>query len=360
MGHRRAALGRLWQIARDPWKARALPPLLAYRLQLQRRRWRYTRSGGQTIRLWTGSPELVAATAKRGLVVVEPLEPRGLLEGLPGRPARARRSHDHRQRAARRDRARRRIVGRAAEPRPARGCRRREARAALGGRARELGRGHRASQRGRAQPGGLPAARGGARLRRLALRGRAPARHRLRHATVERDVRPARIRARRHRPRADAPRPGERRRDQRRLPRAARRRVRRHDPPDRGARASRAPGRRAGRVPAAVAPRRAPDRHDAVQLAAARGAARLLPLLAPRAAPRRGGGRPRGRRAAGPLRRLDDARAALLVRLQRYRPRAAPVVDALSVAAQRLAFEWERWDRQEALSWNHLLVARRP
>ncbi len=46
--------------------------------------------------------------------------------------------------------------------------------------------------------------------------------------------------------------------------------------------------------------------------------------------------------------------------LQRYRPRAAPVVDALAVAAQRLAFEWEKWDRQEALSWNHLLVARRP
>jgi SAM-dependent methyltransferase len=46
--------------------------------------------------------------------------------------------------------------------------------------------------------------------------------------------------------------------------------------------------------------------------------------------------------------------------LQRYRPRAAPVVDALCVAAQRVAFEWEKWDRQEALSWNHLLVARRP
>ena len=46
--------------------------------------------------------------------------------------------------------------------------------------------------------------------------------------------------------------------------------------------------------------------------------------------------------------------------LQRYRPRAVPVVDALAVAAQRLAFELEKWDRQEALSWNHLLVARRP
>jgi glycosyltransferase involved in cell wall biosynthesis len=83
-GHRRAAFGRLWQIARDPWKARALLPLLAYRLQLQRRRWRYTRTGGQTIRLWTGSPDLVDATARRGLPVVEPLEPRSLLECLPG------------------------------------------------------------------------------------------------------------------------------------------------------------------------------------------------------------------------------------------------------------------------------------
>ena len=44
--------------------------------------------------------------------------------------------------------------------------------------------------------------------------------------------------------------------------------------------------------------------------------------------------------------------------LQRHRRRAVPVVDAACVAAQRLAFEWERWDRQEALSWNHLLVAR--
>jgi SAM-dependent methyltransferase len=44
--------------------------------------------------------------------------------------------------------------------------------------------------------------------------------------------------------------------------------------------------------------------------------------------------------------------------LQRHRRRAVPVIDAACVAAQRLAFEWERWDRQEALSWNHLLVAR--
>ena len=44
--------------------------------------------------------------------------------------------------------------------------------------------------------------------------------------------------------------------------------------------------------------------------------------------------------------------------LQRHRRRAAPVVDTVCVAAQRLAFAWERWDRQESLSWNHLLVAR--
>jgi SAM-dependent methyltransferase len=44
--------------------------------------------------------------------------------------------------------------------------------------------------------------------------------------------------------------------------------------------------------------------------------------------------------------------------LQRHRRRAPPVVDAFCVAAQRLAFAWERVDRQESLSWNHLLVAR--
>jgi glycosyltransferase involved in cell wall biosynthesis len=84
MGDRRAALARLAEILRDPWKARSLVPLLAYRLRLQRRRWGYTRAGGQTTRLWTSCPELVDATARRGLVVVEPLEPRSLLEGLSG------------------------------------------------------------------------------------------------------------------------------------------------------------------------------------------------------------------------------------------------------------------------------------
>ena len=44
--------------------------------------------------------------------------------------------------------------------------------------------------------------------------------------------------------------------------------------------------------------------------------------------------------------------------LQRHRHRAAPLVDAACVAAQWLAFAWERVDRQESLSWNHLLVAR--
>lgn len=46
--------------------------------------------------------------------------------------------------------------------------------------------------------------------------------------------------------------------------------------------------------------------------------------------------------------------------LQRHRGRAPLVVDALAVAAQRVAWAWERLDRQEILSWNHLLVARLP
>jgi SAM-dependent methyltransferase len=44
----------------------------------------------------------------------------------------------------------------------------------------------------------------------------------------------------------------------------------------------------------------------------------------------------------------------------RYRPLAPPVVDAISVVAQRLAWWVERLDWRETLSWNHLLVARRP
>jgi SAM-dependent methyltransferase len=46
--------------------------------------------------------------------------------------------------------------------------------------------------------------------------------------------------------------------------------------------------------------------------------------------------------------------------LQRYRRRAGPLIDGLCVLLQRLAWHWERFDRQERLSWNHLLVARRP
>lgn len=46
--------------------------------------------------------------------------------------------------------------------------------------------------------------------------------------------------------------------------------------------------------------------------------------------------------------------------LQRWRPRAPWVIDGLSATTQRLAWWWERVDYQESLSWNHLLIARRP
>jgi SAM-dependent methyltransferase len=46
--------------------------------------------------------------------------------------------------------------------------------------------------------------------------------------------------------------------------------------------------------------------------------------------------------------------------LQRHRPRAPGLVDFMSVASQRCAWAVERIDFQEALSWNHLLIARRP
>jgi SAM-dependent methyltransferase len=46
--------------------------------------------------------------------------------------------------------------------------------------------------------------------------------------------------------------------------------------------------------------------------------------------------------------------------LLHHRRRAPWLVDAVSIAAQRTAWEWERRGRQEWLSWNHLLVARRP
>jgi SAM-dependent methyltransferase len=46
--------------------------------------------------------------------------------------------------------------------------------------------------------------------------------------------------------------------------------------------------------------------------------------------------------------------------LLRHRRRVPRVVDAAAVASQRVAWAWDRRDRQEILSWNHLLVARLP
>jgi SAM-dependent methyltransferase len=46
--------------------------------------------------------------------------------------------------------------------------------------------------------------------------------------------------------------------------------------------------------------------------------------------------------------------------LLRHRPRAPFLVDAVTVGAQRLAWVLDRFDRQELLSWNHLLVAQLP
>jgi SAM-dependent methyltransferase len=45
--------------------------------------------------------------------------------------------------------------------------------------------------------------------------------------------------------------------------------------------------------------------------------------------------------------------------LQRHRPRSMRAVDFVVKVAQRLGWELDRRDRQEVLSWNHLLVARR-
>ncbi len=89
-GRRAAALRGLWQIARDPYRARALVDLLGYRFLLQRRRWSYTRSGAPTIRVWTSRAELVAAAHDRSLAAVEPLQSQGFWAGLPAvlhRPA---------------------------------------------------------------------------------------------------------------------------------------------------------------------------------------------------------------------------------------------------------------------------------
>ena len=83
---RTATLTGLWSIVRDPYKARSLIGLLGHRYRLRRRRLRYTRSGAPTIRVWTSSPELVAAAHGRGL----PTLSRGFWAGLPAvllRPA---------------------------------------------------------------------------------------------------------------------------------------------------------------------------------------------------------------------------------------------------------------------------------
>jgi SAM-dependent methyltransferase len=46
--------------------------------------------------------------------------------------------------------------------------------------------------------------------------------------------------------------------------------------------------------------------------------------------------------------------------LLRHRHRAPFLIDAVASAAQRLAWVLDRFDRQEILSWNHLLIARLP
>jgi SAM-dependent methyltransferase len=43
-----------------------------------------------------------------------------------------------------------------------------------------------------------------------------------------------------------------------------------------------------------------------------------------------------------------------------HRPRSPALIDALSVSAQRFAWWLERFDWRDTLSWNHLLIARRP
>jgi SAM-dependent methyltransferase len=46
--------------------------------------------------------------------------------------------------------------------------------------------------------------------------------------------------------------------------------------------------------------------------------------------------------------------------MQAHRSRVGRLADLLAVLSQRLAAVWERFDYQESLSWNYLLVARRP
>jgi glycosyltransferase involved in cell wall biosynthesis len=81
-GDRPAALRVAFQIAGDPYKARSLMDLLAYRFMLRRRRGRYTRSGAPSIRVWASAIEVVAAARDSGLVGVGPLQARGFYEGL--------------------------------------------------------------------------------------------------------------------------------------------------------------------------------------------------------------------------------------------------------------------------------------
>jgi glycosyltransferase involved in cell wall biosynthesis len=80
LGRRRAALEGLWRLVRDPLQAPGLLDLLFHRFALRRRVRAYTRAGAPTIRVWTANEQLVDDAARRGLPVLEPLEPRGFWE----------------------------------------------------------------------------------------------------------------------------------------------------------------------------------------------------------------------------------------------------------------------------------------
>ena len=77
LGHRDAALRRLWRLVQDPRKVPGLLDLLSHRLALRRRRRCYTRAGLPTIRVWTASETLIDRAARRTLTTVDPLERRG-------------------------------------------------------------------------------------------------------------------------------------------------------------------------------------------------------------------------------------------------------------------------------------------
>ena len=83
LGHRQAALRRLWRLAQDPRKVPGLLDLLSHRLALRRRRRCYTRAGLPTIRVWTASETLIDRAARRTLPTVDPLERRGFWADLP-------------------------------------------------------------------------------------------------------------------------------------------------------------------------------------------------------------------------------------------------------------------------------------